>query len=345
MSAPYIGKRVRICETSRAELNGQTATAVQFDREAGRYKVQLDSDRSKVMALKPNNLEPLPESEQDQGGGGGFPGGTGGIPGLPPFIAQYLNNPRFAQAAQTARQFAAQAQRLLPPGLDPKHALYAGGGVFALLAFLVGMLRAAVLLGALMVAVMKAMPDYQANQGSGKIRAVLAGIKGSVAGMADDLVNRINTTLGNKVTVPRMAGVPLVGILAAVLVWFAVVSPLRAGRAAGFMGSGQQSAVQSAVDQAYFLGYQDGSQGKEMGESKPENVQVPPSAPLSASGSRFGWSQMISVGILGKMVFDLGKTGSGWDPRFAMQSARNLPTQQMMIAGFMVARLLGISPI
>jgi hypothetical protein len=51
------------------------------------------------------------------------------------------------------------------------------------------------------------------------------------------------------------------------------------------------------------------------------------------------------VGIIGNSLYPLGKVpGGGWSPAFAIQNAKNMPQSQMMICGFMIARLFGLSP-
>jgi len=55
-AAPYVGKRVAVCGTSRDDLNGSKGVATDYDRDKGRYNVSLDNGQ--VVALKPANLEP-----------------------------------------------------------------------------------------------------------------------------------------------------------------------------------------------------------------------------------------------------------------------------------------------
>lgn len=56
-SALLVGKRVLIQGTSRADLNGNIATAVSFDEQKGRYAVLLSvSGQQKTFALKAENL-------------------------------------------------------------------------------------------------------------------------------------------------------------------------------------------------------------------------------------------------------------------------------------------------
>lgn len=68
MSAPYVGKRVQVVDTSRDELNGSIGTALEYDRDKGRYTVRLDNGQS--VALKPANLLESSEPVRKNGTGG-----------------------------------------------------------------------------------------------------------------------------------------------------------------------------------------------------------------------------------------------------------------------------------
>ena len=59
MSEPFVGRRVEITGTSRADLNGKRGTAVSFDTDKGRYRVRV---RGSDMYLKPSNLLPVSET-------------------------------------------------------------------------------------------------------------------------------------------------------------------------------------------------------------------------------------------------------------------------------------------
>lgn len=73
MSAPFVGKRVIVDGTSRADLNGQKGIAESYSRESFRYNVKLDS--GSTVALKGANL--LEASEQPPAGS------TGSAPSSP----------------------------------------------------------------------------------------------------------------------------------------------------------------------------------------------------------------------------------------------------------------------
>ena len=106
MSEPFVGRRVEITGTSRADLNGKRGTAVSFDTDKGRYRVRV---RGSDMYLKPSNLLPVPET------------------GAPSSIADVRD-----QAEQYADEFMGRLKDALPPGFAPRDALFAIVG-FALL--------------------------------------------------------------------------------------------------------------------------------------------------------------------------------------------------------------------
>lgn len=59
MSAPFVGHRVEVTGTSRADLNGKKGMALAYDEGKGRYRVCI---RGSDMYLKPANLLMAPET-------------------------------------------------------------------------------------------------------------------------------------------------------------------------------------------------------------------------------------------------------------------------------------------
>ena len=57
MSEPFVGRRVEITGTSRADLNGKRGTAISFDTDKGRYRVRV---RGSDMYLSENSGIPKP---------------------------------------------------------------------------------------------------------------------------------------------------------------------------------------------------------------------------------------------------------------------------------------------
>ena len=53
---PFLGTRVIITGTSRADLNGKAGVATDFDHAKGRYVVTLNGKDGKVLKLKPSNV-------------------------------------------------------------------------------------------------------------------------------------------------------------------------------------------------------------------------------------------------------------------------------------------------
>lgn len=67
MSEPFVGKTVKVVGTSKVELNGSTGVALDYDRDKGRYTVQLENGGR--VALKPVNLELAPAATPSAGAG------------------------------------------------------------------------------------------------------------------------------------------------------------------------------------------------------------------------------------------------------------------------------------
>ena len=73
----------------------------------------------------------------------------------------------------------------------------------------------------------------------------------------------------------------------------------------------------------------------------------PPARSSSVMGSSSGFSllQMLPLALVGYNIFNLGKTANGWSPAAAISNAKNLPIGRKVLLGFLVLRVLGLSPI
>ena len=125
MSAPFVGCRVQVLGTSKAELNGKHGRATGFNSERGRYTVVLDN--GETIALKPSNVDRLPGGEDD---GGAASGGMPGVDRL--FQSMGLGGPQLAQAQAQLAEVQRMLKGFLPPGVDLSHAA-AGLAVLSLL--------------------------------------------------------------------------------------------------------------------------------------------------------------------------------------------------------------------
>eukprot|EP00629_Pelagomonadales_sp_RCC1024_P006389 CAMPEP_0119289058 /NCGR_PEP_ID=MMETSP1329-20130426/38351_1 /TAXON_ID=114041 /ORGANISM="Genus nov. species nov., Strain RCC1024" /LENGTH=243 /DNA_ID=CAMNT_0007289843 /DNA_START=46 /DNA_END=773 /DNA_ORIENTATION=+ len=167
MSAPFIGQRVEVTGTSRADLNGSKGLAVSFDDGKGRYCVKMSSGLA--VYLKPANLLPSKAPE--------FP---------PKNLADAKE-----LAAEYYGEAMAQLAPLLPPGLAPRDALTALLG-FAFLWKAAGALRA-VAVAACAVAFLfgGAIDAYKAAGGGGPgVKAGADAASGFVAAAASKQLKR-----------------------------------------------------------------------------------------------------------------------------------------------------------
>ena len=118
MSAPFVGHRVEITGTSRADLNGKKGLAVLYDDSKGRYRVHV---RGQDMYLKPSNL--LQAKEQT----------------APTNMAEAKEF-----AAEALDEVVGRLREALPAGFEQRDAALALGG-FVLLWKTAGLLRAVAL--------------------------------------------------------------------------------------------------------------------------------------------------------------------------------------------------------
>jgi len=159
-----------------------------------------------------------------------------------------------------------------------------------------GVIRGLLVGGVLAVCLVNGLPHFnRAGGGVGGLRAAVQGLGEGLAVQASRAVSyRFNFT-------PTM-GIALLGLLALVL-----VQVLFAG------GDSVPPAFSAfSPDEAYAAGFKDGSNGMEYGTSKPASLG--PSVPSSSVSGGFGLSSLLSLGLLGKTAYDLGKTpNGGWD--------------------------------
>jgi len=150
------------------------------------------------------------------------------------------------------------------------------------------------------------------------------------------LAGQVSRAISYRFIVSPTMGTALLALLALLLVQFAM---------AGVDPSGGPSFVASPEEDAYAAGFRDASQGLEFGTSKPSPSASSKAAAAVSSSGGFGFGSMITLFILGKTVFDLGRTEAGWDPRQALERAKCMPRAQQVFFVFMLMRLAGVSPI
>jgi len=313
-----LNKRVQLVDLTTAELNGKQGVVSHLNSDTGRYNVLLDDGSSK--AILPKNLAVV---------GGGFPGGSPKNPRRPapnmpnmPNIPG-MNSPQMQEAMQRAMAMLQPLQSLSgPPGI----ALLV---IFGLLVVKAGFLRGLFVVAVLAAGLVNGLPHFQ--QAGGGVR----GIKAAVRSLGEEIAHRLSSALSHRVNVT-----PLMGQVALALIAFVLVQIVLSSDSAAVSAS---SNLPMTLDEAYALGWQDATNNVPFGTSKPVS---PPVASSSGGGSGgFGVSGLLTIGLLAKTGYDLGKTPYGWDPRSAMENAKRLPSLQIGLLAFMTLRLFGLSPI
>jgi hypothetical protein len=360
MSAPFINTRVKIDGTSKSELNGQQGTATSYNSESMRYTVMMDNGQP--VALKVVNLIPIGEAGQAGASGGG--GGGGGFPGMAgmgmPDISQMLNQlpvPAWLKEKLTRGETPTMddLRRLLPPGVTAMH-VGAVAASFLLMFFKFGIIKTVILF---------ALLGFIAYAGFGAFSEAGGGVSGlKAAGTA------VGERLSAEVEKRTQRNIPpnlALGALGAALLAAMYYIFLTGGSAApSFQPYSAPPYPGLAARDAYGRGYDDaqggktedwsrhadefsgssmGSMGSSMG-SMGSSMGMQPTQSSGGMFAGFGFGKMFSLAILGKQIYSLGSVpGGGWDINFARVNVMNMSAMQKGMMMFMVARLVGMSPI
>ena len=296
----------------RVEITGTSRADLNGKRGTA---VSFDTDKGRYrvrvrgsdMYLKPSNLLPVPESDMKD------------------------------QAEQYADEFMSRLKDALPPGFAPRDALFAIVG-FALLWRTAGLVRAAVLLLITVVVLFGGAREAYAKAGGG--------IKGARAGF-----DAAGTFAAKEVS--RRAGRPITSKQAWMGLALLVLMAYQFGGKAAPRRSTykpQRSAYEptggSCAD-AYRRGFDDATAGRkyDADAGAGEAYDDEPEAGHEPSGGM--GSALLSKGLplffFGKQVHQLG--GSPWNPQVAQRNFMALDPMRKAMFGFLVLRLLGLSPI
>ena len=303
MSEPFVGRRVEITGTSRADLNGKRGTAVSFDTDKGRYRVRV---RGSDMYLKPSNLLPVPESDMKD------------------------------QAEQYADEFMSRLKDALPPGFAPRDALFAIVG-FALLWRTAGLVRAAVLLLITVLVLFGGAREAYARAGGG-----VAGVKAGADAAGTFAAKEVSRRAGRPVT-SKQAWVGLA--LLVVLAYQFGGGKKAAPRTYKPPRSAYEPTGGSSCADAYRRGFDDATAGRKYdadGDFDAYDDEPEGHEPSGGMGSAL-LSKGLPLFFFGKQVQQLG--GSPWNPQVAQRNFMALDPMRKAMFGFLVLRLLGLSPI
>ena len=303
MSEPFVGRRVEITGTSRADLNGKRGTAISFDTDKGRYRVRV---RGSDMYLKPSNLLPVPESDMKD------------------------------QAEQYAEEFMSRLKDVLPPGFAPRDALFAIVG-FALLWRTAGLVRAAVLLLITVLVLFGGAREAYARAGGG-----VAGVKAGADAAGTFAAKEVSRRAGRPVTSKQA----WVGLALLVLLAYQFGGARKAApRAYKPPRSAYEPTGGSSCADAYRRGFDDATAGRKYdadGDFDAYDDEPEGHEPSGGMGSAL-LSKGLPLFFFGKQVQQLG--GSPWNPQVAQRNFMALDPMRKAMFGFLVLRLLGLSPI
>ena len=357
----HVGSKATIQNTSRADLNGQEVTIASALASNGRYTVTLSTGSS--IALKPSNLVPF--------------AATGGIPGLPPAVQQYVH-----QFTQLIRQF----NTMVPSGYDPK--LFLGGLVvfFFVFVYFVGFMRTALCLSVGSVLFQYGRNAYQ-QAGGGK-----NGVQAAAGAIGTSASFKIKQVTG--FTVSSTQALLAIGVLLFVLVSLSAPSsptPTYQHQAssaeqgdedlddddAAFFGVSKKLYTWEEVENAYKIGFNDVEKKENVQEGledyskqhkkkeprpstagSPYSSAPPPMGRARGGGGHvpsrsgggfggFGIGSMFTLLMLGNTVYSCGKhpaTGS-FDPSLVVPGLSALPKWRLGLNALMLLRLFGLSPI
>ena len=304
-----VGRRVVIEGiASKPELNGTKGVAVSFDDAKGRYNVRLESS-GEFMALKPVNI--LAESSADSASGSGpgageqfrMPGMGSGMPGMG------AGMPSVGGLAALLAQLMGKGG--LPTGMSKQQ--LAMGAVAVLM-----MLRT--------VGLSRLLPFALLGGG-----AYIATRRPAARDFLQKVASAVGRLSGRPVSEAQTA-VLLVGLLGVVYyVWFGGGDSSGAG---GFF-----SADDAETYAAYTKGYQDGKRGAPF--EPIADVQSRAGSSEPSSGSGWGLGKLMSLGMAGMMIYQLGGGGSGqpWSAQAAMANARNMNPMNVLILVNMLSGL------
>ena len=295
----------------RVEITGTSRADLNGKRGTA---ISFDTDKGRYrvrvrgsdMYLKPSNLLPVPESDMKD------------------------------QAEQYADEFMSRLKDVLPPGFAPRDALFAIVG-FALLWRTAGLVRAAVLLLITVLVLFGGAREAYARAGGG-----VAGVKAGADAAGTFAAKEVSRRAGRPVT-SKQAWVGLA--LLVVLAYQFGGGKKAAPRAYKPPRSAYEPTGGSSCADAYRRGFDDATAGRKYdadGDFDAYDDEPEGHEPSGGMGSAL-LSKGLPLFFFGKQVQQLG--GSPWNPQVAQRNFMALDPMRKAMFGFLVLRLLGLSPI
>ena len=266
------------------------------------------------MYLKPSNLLPVPET------------------GAPSSFADVRD-----QAEQYADEFMGRLKDALPPGFAPRDALFAIVG-FAMLWRTAGLVRAAVLLLVTCVVLFGGGREAYAKAGGG-VKGARAGFDAAGTFAAKEVSRRAGRPITSK---QAWMGLALLVVLAYQFGGARKAAP----RAYKPPRSAYEPSTGGSCSDAYRRGFDDATAGRkydaDAGAGEAYDDEPEGHEPSGGMGSAL-LSKGLPLFFFGKQVQQLG--GSPWNPQVAQRNFMALDPMRKAMFGFLVLRLLGLSPL
>ena len=327
---------VKVQGTSRDDMNGLLGLAVQFNRERGRYMVQM-TNGSSVMAFKPENLVKASMLEQYQGQ-----------------FALLKNDPRVKQEVS---KYYNKLQEFLPAGVKPEHVGMGFLAVLVMLVYLMGFTRVLMLISLITMIAMIVWRDV-ATYGLSNHRAILSNIPRRCNELLDQsLPTSLQGKLSNNMAAAIMIGLMLFSARAI----FLPTAP-KAAPAVPTPRSIPSSTTNSlSIEAAYKLGFDDAKAAKDFGASLPLQT-VEDTAPSTArslydnaefdgdfltesaptpSGNKFGLSQGMAIFYLYRTYNEL-MMGQPFSLELFKARLQTMDTWKYGLLGFSLYNLLKV---
>lgn len=287
---------VKIHGTTRDDVNGQLAIAVQFNPERGRYIVHLVNTQV-TMAIKPENIIKATTIETYQ--------------------AQFQQIRKDPRIRREITKYYNMAQTKL--GFKPEYAGGAAALLFLVIVFVLGISRTLMIMSMIMIIALIIGPDV-ANGLAPKL------VLQNFPRRCRETIEQSAPFVRGKLTDSMATVVVAVMLLVAGSTLFH--SPRRAAAKAAAAAASSEAFSSPLED--------DGPPRDLSGSNIDYDMPAVPKPPRSSSTSPFGMAQAMSAFYIYRTVMHLGNDGTGFSVERAMANAKQMDFMTMGILAFSV---------